>query len=87
LPGQNKPLASKSTRELMDLLARSERVKRNLTRKMMRLALGRPLVEADEATTGKIHTTSQKGNGHYESLMTAIVTSDLVYIIPTEKSP
>jgi hypothetical protein len=87
LPGQNKPLAYKSTRELMDLLARSERVKRNLTRKMTQFALGRPLAEADEAAIEKIHSASQKGGGHYESLMTAIVTSDLVSMIPTEKSP
>jgi hypothetical protein len=45
----------------MDLLAQSERVKRNLTRKMMQFALGQPLVEADEAAIEKIHTASQKG--------------------------
>ena len=84
LPDAREPSAYGSTTELMDLLASSERVRMNMTRKVTQFALGRPLVEADAAELEKIHQASQAGGGTYESLVAAIVTSDLVRMTRTE---
>jgi hypothetical protein len=84
LPGEEKPVAFKSASELMDLLAGSERVRRNFTRKMTQFALGRPLVESDARIVDQIHESAQKQGGTYDSLITAIVLSDLVRMTGTE---
>jgi len=86
-PGDDEPVSYKSCAEFMDLLANSERVKRNITRKVTQCAIGRPLVEADEPIIEKIHEASQKGGGTYESLITAVVMSELVQRVPAEKNP
>ncbi|MCZ6795208.1 MAG: DUF1592 domain-containing protein [Planctomycetota bacterium] len=83
-PGRDKPLAYGSSAELMDLLAASERVRECLTWKVTQFALGRPLGAMDAPVLDKIHVSAQKGGGTYVSLMTAIVTSDLVEKIRTE---
>lgn len=77
-PDQEKPLAFASARELMNLLAGSERVKMAITRKATQYAIGRPLLASDEAALDKIHAAAQQGGGTYANLMTAIVLSDLV---------
>jgi hypothetical protein len=83
-PGQGKPAAYRTTVELMDLLAGSERVRMNLTRKVTQFALGRPLAAADTPAVEKVHAAAQKGGGTYEALITAIVMSDLVQMTQTE---
>ncbi|HVR76058.1 MAG TPA: LamG-like jellyroll fold domain-containing protein, partial [Planctomycetota bacterium] len=83
-PGEDQPVAYQSSAELMDLLARSDRVRRTLTRKVAQFALGRPLVEADEPILERIHESARKGGGTYAGLITAIVMSDLVQITRTE---
>lgn len=83
-PGEDKPAAYRSSAELMDLLARSDRVRRTLTRKVAQFALGRPLVEADGPILESIHESAGKGGGTYASLITAIVMSDLVQMTRTE---
>jgi hypothetical protein len=85
-PADERPVVYKSCAELMDLLARSERVKRNITRKVTQFAIGRPLVAADEPAIEKIHAAAQEGGGTYESLITAVVMSDLVQRVPTEQA-
>jgi hypothetical protein len=83
-PGEEKPVSYESTAELMDFLAESPRVRKNITRKLTQFALGRPLVESDAPAVDKIHESAQKGGGTYASLITAIVTSDLVRMTQTE---
>jgi hypothetical protein len=84
IPGDEKPVSYKSCAELMDLLAGSERVKKNITRKVTQFAIGRPLVAADEPVIEKIYAATQEGGGTYESLIKAVVMSDLVQMVPTE---
>ena len=83
-PGEQEPVAYKTTAEFMDLLAKSPRVKKNFTRKITQFAIGRPLVESDKPLVDSIHEQAQKGQGTYESLMMAIATSDLVRMTQTE---
>jgi hypothetical protein len=83
-PGKDKPVAYRSSAELMDLLAGSERVRKVMTRKVAQFALGRPLVDSDARAIDKIHEQAQKGGGTYASVITAIVLSDLVQMTGTE---
>ncbi len=83
-PGSAKPVKYQTSAELMDLLSSSDRVRETITWKATQFALGRPLVAADARTIEKIHEAAQKGGGTYASLITAIVTSDLVMTTQTE---
>ena len=85
-PGQAKPVSYKSSKELINLLAGSERVRESMTWKVTQFALGRPLVAADARVVAKIHASTQKGGGTYAALITAIVMSDLVQMTRTEKN-
>ena len=85
-PGEAEPIKYKSSAELMDLLADSDRVCTSITWKVTQFALGRPLVATDAAEVAKIHDSSQKNGGTYTSLITAIVMSDLVQMTQTEVS-
>jgi hypothetical protein len=71
----------------MDLLAGSDRARMNITRKVTQFALGRPLVTSDDPVLDKVHKSAQDGGGTYQSLITAIVMSDLVQMAQTETSP
>ena len=84
-PGTDKAIAFKTSSELMNLLAKNEHVKRNLTRKVTQWALGRPLGKEDGPFLATIHKTAQQTGGTYQSLITAIVMSDLVRKTGTEK--
>ena len=83
-PGEAESVSYKSSAELMDLLAGSQRVRQSITWKLTQFALGRPLVAADAASVAAIHKASQDEGGTYRSLITAIVTSDLVRMARTE---
>jgi hypothetical protein len=85
IPGQAKPVAYKSSAEMMNLLAASPRVSESLTWKVAQFALGRPLVAADATTVASIHQAAQQNGGTYSSLITAIVMSDLVQLTRTEQ--
>ena len=85
-PGEAEPVAYRSSEELMNLLAASERVQESLTWKVVQFALGRPLVAADAEKLKEVHRVSQENGGTYASLMTAIVLSDLVQKTATEKA-
>jgi hypothetical protein len=84
VPGTAKPVKYRTSAELMNLLAGSERVRATMTWKVTQFALGRPLAAADARIIDKIHKASQKGGGTYASLITAIVMSDLVQMTRTE---
>ncbi|MBC8245053.1 MAG: DUF1592 domain-containing protein [Verrucomicrobia bacterium] len=83
-PGTAKPVPYRSSAELMNLLAGSDRVQQCLTWKVAQFALGRPLGPADSRTLDKVHQAAQKGGGTYASLMRAIIKSDLVQKTQTE---
>ena len=87
LPGQGKAVTFKSSAEFMDLLARSDRVRMNFTRKVTQFALGRPLVESDGPELEKIHRAAQEAGGTYAAVVTAVVMSDLVQTTRTEAGP
>ena len=84
-PGTDKPAAYQSAAQLMDLLAGSERVRECITWKVTQFALGRPLGHADAPVLADIHKTAQRNGGTYESLIMAVVMSDLVLQTRTEQ--
>lgn len=84
LPGEEKPIAYQSVKELMGLLAKSDRVRETLTWKVTQFALARPLGANDAAAMADIHRRAQQDGGTYTGLMMAIVTSDLVLTTRTE---
>ena len=77
-PGEEKPVTYKTSAELMNLLADSDRVSRGITRKVTQFALGRPVNAADAKSIEEIHTAAQQGGGTYACLISAIILSDLV---------
>lgn len=84
IPGTAEPIAYESSSELMNSLAASDRVRQSITWKLTQFALGRPLGAADAATVNAIHQAAEEEGGTYQSLVTAIVLSDLVQTIHTE---
>ena len=83
-PGASEKVNYKSARELMDLMAGSDRVKESITWKLTQFALGRPLTGADARAVQTIHDTAQKDGGTYQATMMAIVTSELVTMMQTD---
>ncbi len=83
-PGQDKSVAYGTSAELMDLLAKSDRVRESLTWKLTQFALARPLGAEDAPIVADIHRAAQQGGGTYASLITAIVQSDLVRMSRSE---
>lgn len=77
-PDAKQTVAYKSSAEFMDLLAKSPRVRKVITRKLTQFALGRPLTQSDLAALDTIHANTEKEGGTYASAITAIVLSDLV---------
>jgi len=86
-PGRTEPVAYKSSAELMDLLATSTRVRETLTWKVVQFAMGRPLGAKDARHVVKLHKAAQQGGGTYQSLVTAIILSDLVRNNHSNKEP
>ena len=86
IPGETEARSFQTSGELMDYLAKSQRVPLTLTWKVTQFSLGRPLTADDAPEVKKIHRQAQKGGGTYESLITAIVMSDLVRMKRTEES-
>ncbi|MDP6444119.1 MAG: DUF1592 domain-containing protein [Pirellulaceae bacterium] len=83
-PGAAKAVKYQKSSELMTLLADSGRVSETITWKVTQFALGRPLVSADARTVEQIDKEARQGGGTYASLITAIVTSDLVRMTRTQ---
>ena len=76
----------RSSAELMDLLASSDRVSQSLSWKVIQFALGRPLVAEDAALVDKVHEQSRANGGTWTSLMVSLVSSDLVQKTRTESA-
>ncbi len=83
-PGSAKSITYKTSAELMNHLAASDRVRETLTWKVTQFALGRPLTARDARHIRTIHNTAWKNGGTYGSLITAIVMSELVLNTQTE---
>ena len=83
-PGEAKPVQYRTSAELMDLLAGSERINETITWRVTQFALGRPLGAADYRTMKEIHVAAQEGGGTYASLITAIVSSEFVTMTRTQ---
>lgn len=83
-PGSAKPIKYQTSRQLMDVLAKSDRVRESLTWKLTQFSLGRPLSAVDAQLVTEIHKRSQSAGGTYTSVIEAIVTSDLVLLGRTE---
>jgi hypothetical protein len=83
-PGTAKPVKYKSSAELMNLLAGSDRVKESLTWKVAQFAVGRPLTAVDVPTLKQIHETADKNGGTYAAVISSVVASDLVLKTRTE---
>ena len=84
-PGAAETVRYNTSRELMNLMARSERVKESITWKLTQFALGRPLTAADAGEVQSIHQRAQTNGGTYQATMTAIVTSELVTMMQTDE--
>ncbi len=86
-PGTANAVTYQTAAELMDLLAKHDRVQESVTWKLTQFALGRPLVFQDAAIVESIHRAAQADGGSYQSLIAEIVKSDLITKTPTEISP
>ena len=87
LPGEDQPKSYRTSAELMDLLAGSDRVRKTLTWKVAQWAMGRPMREADSPLLDTIYADAAKNGGTYESLIAALAMSDLVRMTHTESKP
>jgi hypothetical protein len=87
IPGTAKSISFRTSEELVNLLAGSERIKETITWKVTQFALGRPLGAADAATVADIHHAAQKAGGTYRDTITAVVLSDLVQTSRTVLPP
>ncbi len=77
-PGRSQAVPYRTSAELMNHLAASPRVAESLTWKLVQFALGRPLGAEDARTVTAVHRASRKAGGTYQSLVTALLLSDLV---------
>lgn len=83
-PGEAKPQVYDSSGELMELLAKNDRVAKSISWKVIQYSLGRPLGAEDAAKVDKIHAISQRKGGTYQSLIAALIKSDLVQLSKTD---
>ncbi len=77
-PGSARSIPFKTSAQLMDLLARSERVGESITWKVTQFALGRPLGATDVSAVNAIHKAARDEGGTYHALVKAIILSKLV---------
>tara|TARA_B110000014_G_scaffold231588_1_gene193739 strand:+ start:97 stop:630 length:534 start_codon:yes stop_codon:yes gene_type:complete len=76
-PGEAKPIAYQTSKELMNHLAGSNRVRQSITWKLSQFALGRPLGPRDARSMQIIHQAGWKSGGTYANLIKAIAISEL----------
>lgn len=86
VPGESEAVEYETSRELMDLLASSERVQQSLTWKVVQFAIGRPLTADDAPFVERVHQQAQESGGSYRQIVRALVKSDLVQATMTEAS-
>lgn len=76
-PGSADSKPFRSVAELMDILARSDRVSETITWKWVQFVMGRPLNARDAPHVQLIHEKTQAKGGTYEALVAALVESRL----------
>ncbi|MEW4528316.1 DUF1592 domain-containing protein [Maioricimonas sp. JC845] len=84
IPGSDQRIAYRSSAELMDVLAESDRVRECITWKLTQFAIGRPPGVAEAAIVREIHQAAWQDGGTYPDLIRTIVLSDLVQKTRTE---
>ena len=77
-PGEAKPIAFKTSEELMGLLAGSDRVAETLVWKLTQFAVGRPLGAREAAVVQEIAKEAHVRGGTYAAVVGAIASSDLI---------
>ena len=85
-PGAAKPIAYRTSAELMNHLAASDRVRQSITWKLTQFALGRPLSARDARPVQAIHEVGWQKAGTYANLITAIALSELFQTQPLEET-
>lgn len=85
IPGQPDVMEYETCLQLIDFLAGNERVQETVTWKVVQFALGRPLTAQDANEVQRIHEQSRENGGTWAALIKAVVLSDLVRNIKTEK--
>ncbi|MDF1850339.1 MAG: DUF1592 domain-containing protein [Verrucomicrobiales bacterium] len=86
-PGDREPEPFHSVAELMELLAKSDRVRETITWKVVQFAMGRPLNARDAVHVRVIHEKAQEKGGTYEALIAALLESRLFrYSFPSTDS-
>jgi len=83
-PGEAEPKVYDSSGGLMDLLAQNDRVAKSISWKVIQYSLGRPLGAEDASMIDEIHSISQQNGGTYQSLIAALLKSDLVQLAKTD---
>lgn len=79
IPGKTNVIEFKSAEELMDIMAKSDRVLKTLVWKIVQFAMGRPLGADDVGHVDKIFKEAQNKGGRYSDVITAIAMSELMY--------
>lgn len=77
-PEATETVKYKTSAEMMNLLAASDRVRECITWKVTQFALGRRLTASDKSHVTRIHRAAVKSGGTYADLIKEIVLSDLV---------
>ena len=93
VPGTAKAVEFKNSKQLMQLLASSERVEETLVWKLAQFAVGRPLTANDARSIREIHTKSKGKGATYQAILTEIIMSPAdhprqrcSWVFPTETS-
>ena len=79
IPGKTNAIEFKSAEELMDIMAKSDRVLKTLVWKIVQFAMGRPLGADDVSHVDNIFKEAQNKGGRYSDVITAIAMSELMY--------
>jgi len=84
IPGSAEPQDFATTAELVEIIAKEDRVLQTITWKLAQFALGRPLLAEDAASVEQAHAAAMEAGGTYQSTLAALLLSDLVRTTRTE---
>lgn len=77
IPGAAAPIKYKTSRELMDLLAKSPRIHQNIIWKLAQFSLGRPIATTDRLHLDKLFE-KVRGRQTYQNVLLHLATSPLI---------
>lgn len=77
IPGTTAPVKYKTTRELMDLLAKSPRVRQNIIWRLAQFSLGRPIATTDRLHLDKLFE-KVRDKESYQNVLLHLATSPLI---------